>query len=271
MPETLDHLSALEQESMYIIREAYRKIKNLGVLWSIGKDSTVLLWLIRKAFLGYVPIPLIHIDTTYKIPEMIAYRDRFVAEWGLKLIVGQNTEALNNGMNPNQGRLTCCTALKTDALKHAVDVHKFGGLFLGIRHDEEGSRGKERIFSPRNYQSEWDVTEQPPEFWDAYKTDFPDGDHVRIHPLLRWTELDIWRYIARENIPIIDLYFSNPEGYRYRSLGCAPCTAPIRSEAATVEDIITELTMATTSERAGRAQDQEDSHAMEKLRVKGYM
>ncbi len=272
MPETmLDPLTALEQESIYIIREAYRKIKNIGVLWSIGKDSTVLLWLIRKAFFGQVPIPLIHIDTTYKIPEMIAYRDRFVAENGLKLIVGKNQAELDNGMNHTRGRLVCCTALKTDALKLTVEAHKFEGIILGIRADEEGSRGKERIFSPRNYQSEWDVTEQPPEFWDAYKTDFPKGDHIRIHPMLKWTELDIWRYIEREKIPVIDLYFANNDGYRYRSLGCAPCTAPIRSNARTVAEIIEELATTSTSERAGRAQDQDDLHAMEKLRVKGYM
>lgn len=268
---TMDHLTALEQESIYIIREAYKKIDNLGMLWSIGKDSTVLLWLARKAFFGTVPFPLVHIDTSYKIPEMIAYRDQLAKEWDLKLIVGQNRQALDDGMNHTLGRLTCCNALKSEGLRMTVEEHQFGGLLLGIRRDEEGSRGKERVFSPRNRQAEWNVKDQPPEFWDTYKTDFEPGDHIRVHPLLHWAEIDIWHYIERENIPLIPLYFANEQGFRYRSLGCAPCTNPIQSSAKTVREIIVELETSNTSERAGRAQDQEDSHAMEKLRLKGYM
>jgi sulfate adenylyltransferase subunit 2 len=266
----VDHLSALEQESLYILREAHSKIPRLAMLWSMGKDSTALLWLTRKAFLGAVPYPLVHIDTSYKIPEMIAYRDRIAREWGLELIVGQNTDALAAGMNHTRGRLVCCGALKTEALRQVVEAHRFDGVIVGIRYDEEGSRGKERVFSPRNRRSEWEVAEQPPEFWNQYRTDFAPGEHVRIHPLLHWTELDVWRYIERESIPMIDLYFAR-DGRRYRSLGCAPCTASCESTASSVSEIIEELRTTRLAERAGRAQDQEDSHAMQKLRVKGYM
>jgi sulfate adenylyltransferase subunit 2 len=173
-------------------------------------------------------------------------------------------------MNHTRGRLVCCGALKTEALRQVVEAHRFDGIIVGIRHDEEGSRGKERVFSPRNRRSEWEVAEQPPEFWNQYRTDFAPGEHVRIHPLLHWTELDVWRYIERENIPTIDLYFAR-DGRRYRSLGCAPCTASCESTASSVAEIIEELRTTRVAERAGRAQDQEDSHAMQKLRVKGYM
>ncbi len=267
----MDQVSTLEEESLYIIREAYHKIENLGMLWSIGKDSTVLMWLTRKAFFGHVPFPVIHIDTSFKIPEMIAYRDRMAEEWDFNLIVGQNTEALKEGMDYTKGRLNCCSALKTAALKQVIAQHQIDGILLGIRHDEEGSRSKERIFSSRNQAFEWDIKDQPPEFWDTYRTDFPPGDHVRVHPLLKWSELDIWPYIERHNIPLIDLYFANADGKRYRSLGCAPCTSPIQSHARSVREIIEELETIKSSERAGRAQDQEDLHAMEKLRLAGYM
>lgn len=263
-------LDELEAQSIFIIREAYAKFKRLGMLWSIGKDSTVLLWLVRKAFLGRCQIPLIHIDTTFKIPEMIEYRDRFVKGWNLPLIVGQNKEALQAGMNPSLGKLECCTALKTTGLQQLIQDHKFQAIMLGIRRDEEGTRAKERIFSPRNRDFEWDFKDQPPELWDQFQTDYPPDVHVRVHPLLQWTELDVWEYIKREQIPVIDLYFSK-NGKRYRSLGCAPCTGSVESNASTVEEIIEELKMSKTSERAGRAQDQVDTHAMQKLRVKGYM
>ena len=266
----MDHLSALEQESLYILREAHSKIPRLSMLWSMGKDSTALLWLTRKAFLGAVPYPLVHIDTSYKIPEMIAYRDRLAREWGFRLIVAQNREALAGGMGPDRGRLVCCGALKTDAFRQAIADHKLRGIIVGIRRDEEGSRGKERVFSPRSGQAEWDVTAQPPEFWDQYRTEVPPGEHVRVHPLLGWTELDVWRYIEREQIPLIDLYFAR-DGRRYRSLGCAPCTGSIESRAGSIADIIEELRATRVAERAGRAQDQEDSHAMQKLRMRGYM
>lgn len=266
----MDHLETLEAQSIYILREAYKKLGKLGMLWSIGKDSTVLLWLSKKAFYGHCPFPFIHVDTTYKIKEMIEYRDKVAKELNLDLIVHTNQEAVDAGMGPEQGRLVCCKALKTEGLQQVVKKYEFDGLIVGVRRDEEGSRSKERVFSERNKNDEWDYANQPPELWDQFKTDFPKGNHIRVHPLLHWNELDIWEYIKRENIPIIDLYFSK-EGKRYRSLGCAPCTGKIVSEAKTIDDIIEELKHTTVSERAGRAQDQEDSYAMQKLRKDGYM
>ncbi len=266
----MEHLDQLEAQSIYILREAYKKLGKLGMLWSVGKDSTVLLWLAKKAFYGHCPFPFIHVDTTYKIPEMISYRDKVVKEMGLDLIVHTNTQAIEAGMGPDQGRLVCCKALKTDGLQQVVSQYEFEGLIVGVRRDEEGSRSKERVFSERNKDYKWDYTNQPPELWDQFKTDFPKGNHIRVHPLLQWNELDIWEYIKRENMPISDLYFSK-DGSRYRSLGCAPCTGKVKSEAKNIDDIIAELKVTTTSERAGRAQDQEDSYAMQKLRSAGYM
>ena len=266
----MDHLDRLEAQSIFILREAYKKLGKLGMLWSIGKDSTVLLWLAKKAFYGHCPFPFIHVDTTYKIPEMIAYRDRVAKEMNLELIVHTNKAAFEAGMGPDKGRLVCCKALKTEGLQQVAHEYGFEGLIVGVRRDEEGSRSKERVFSERNKNDEWDYTNQPPELWDQFKTDFPKGNHIRVHPLLHWNELDIWEYIKRENIPIIDLYFSK-NGKRYRSLGCAPCTAQVESNASNLDEIIEELKNTTISERAGRAQDQEDSYAMQKLRKDGYM
>ena len=263
-------LDALESQSIYILREAFRSFDKIAMLWSVGKDSNAMLWLARKAFFGHVPFPLIHIDTSYKMPEMIEFRDRVSKEWNLDLIIDQNKEALAEGMNFTKGRVVCCTALKTQPLKAVIEKHGFTGVIAGIRRDEEGTRAKERVFSPRGQNAEWDVRDQPPEFWDQFKTEFAPGTHVRIHPLLHWTEVDIWRYIERENIPVVDLYFSK-NGKRYRSLGCAPCTAPIESSASTVAEIITELEQTRVSERSGRAQDQEAEDAFERLRTDGYM
>jgi sulfate adenylyltransferase subunit 2 len=294
---SMDYLDHLEHRSVHILREAYAAFRQLGMLWSIGKDSTVLLWLARKAFFGHVPFPLIHIDTSFKIPEMIEYRDRVAAEWGLNLIYGQNEEALEAGRTyPSGGvdRITCCSLLKTEALKrtlsgegpryrfnHALGSYEldrntepFTGVIVGARADEEGSRSKERYFSPRTNDSSWDVGDQPPEFWNQYKTDFAPGTHVRIHPLLDWTELNIWEYIEREHIPILDLYFDKGTGRRYRSLGCGPCTAPVDSCAASVSEIIVELRsgkFANIAERSGRAQDAADGGGLETLRKSGYM
>ena len=198
------HLRDLEDQSVYIFREAYKHFGNLAMLWSMGKDSTVLLWLARKAFFGHVPFPLLHIDTSYKIPAMIEYRDRVAREWRLKLIIGQNTEALAGGMNHTLGRVACCTALKTNGLKNLLAEKGYTGVILGVRADEEGTRAKERYFSPRDKHGDWDFREQPPELWDQFKTTFPEGTHIRIHPLLDWTEINIWEYIRAENIPIID-------------------------------------------------------------------
>jgi sulfate adenylyltransferase subunit 2 len=293
----MDHLDALEHRSVFLLREAYASFKNLGMLWSIGKDSTVLLWLTRKAFFGHVPIPLIHIDTAYKIPEMIEYRDRLAAEWNLHLIYGQNREALDAKRTFPDGavdRIACCTLLKTEALKktlsgewpryrlnHATrgyevdrNTEAFTGIIAGVRADEEGSRSKERYFSARGAAGHWDVADQPPEFWNQYKTDFAPGTHVRIHPLLDWTELNIWEYIERENIPTVSLYYNQGSGKRYRSLGCYPCTNPVDSDARTVSEIIEELRtgkFSNVAERSGRAQDKDDGGGLETLRRDGYM
>lgn len=268
--KNMDHLDRLEAQSIFILREAYKKFGKLGMLWSIGKDSTVMLWLAKKAFFGHCPFPFIHVDTTHKIPEMIEFRDRKAKEYNIELIVHTNEEALRAGMGPDKGRLLCCKALKTDGLQQVVTKYEFEGLILGIRRDEEGSRSKERVFSERNKDSEWDYTNQAPELWDQFKTDFPKGNHIRVHPILHWNEMDIWAYIERENIELIDLYFAK-NGKRYRSLGCAPCTGQIASNAVTVAQIIEELKHTKVGERAGRAQDQEDSYAMQKLRKDGYM
>jgi sulfate adenylyltransferase subunit 2 len=293
----MDHLDRLQDTSIHILREAYANFKNLGMLWSIGKDSTVLLWLTRKAFFGHVPFTLIHIDTSYKIPEMIAYRDRLVREWRLNLIYGINEKVLHNKQtfpDGNVDRITCCKVLKTDALvntingtwsryrfNHDVDKYEaeqnpqpFDGIIAGIRADEEGSRSKERYFSARNQTSLWEIEEQPPEFWNQFKTEFAPGTHVRIHPLLDWTELNIWEYIEREKIPTVSLYFDHGDGKRYRSLGCYPCTFPIDSRSRTVSEIVEELRngkLKNIAERSGRAQDKDDGGGLETLRRGGYM
>jgi sulfate adenylyltransferase subunit 2 len=293
----VDHLDQLENLSIHILRETYANFKNMCMLWSIGKDSTVLLWLARKAFLGHVPFPLVHIDTSFKIPEMIEYRDKLTAKWHLDMVYGQNVEALKAKQTYPDGaidRLACCKALKTDALrntlsgqwprfrfnhtvgKYEVDknTEPYTGVIVGARADEEGSRSKERYFSPRDRQNEWDIAEQPPEFWNQFKTDFAPGTHVRVHPLLDWTELNIWEYIDRENIPTVSLYYDQGEGKRYRSLGCYPCTNPIDSTAKNTKDIIEELRsgkLSNIAERSGRAQDAEDGGGLETLRRDGYM
>jgi len=266
----MNDLDVLESQSIYIFREAFNRLDKIAMLWSIGKDSNVMLWLARKAFFGHVPFPIVHVDTTFKIPEMIEFRDNIARDWNLPLVVGKNEAALAAGMNPNQGRVTCCTALKTEGLKQLLESHGYTGVFAGIRRDEEGTRAKERVFSPRNEQAEWDVKDQPPEFWDQFKTDFAPGTSLRIHPLLAWTELDVWRYIRREGIPVVELYFAK-NGRRYRSLGCAPCTGSVASTASNVDEIIEELENTKVAERSGRAQDKESEDAFERLRAGGYM
>jgi len=293
----VNHLDQLENMSIHILRESYANFKNSCMLWSIGKDSTVLLWLARKAFLGHVPFPLVHIDTHYKIPEMIEYRDRLTAEWHLDMVYGQNKEALKSKQtypDGNVDRLICCKNLKTEALKHTLsgqwpryrfnhtlgkyevdkNTEPYTGVIVGARADEEGSRSKERYFSPRDRQNEWDIAEQPPEFWNQFKTDFAPGTHVRVHPLLDWTELNVWEYIDREKIPTVSLYYDQGDGKRYRSLGCYPCTSPIDSTAKNTADIIAELRsgqLSNIAERSGRAQDKEDGGGLETLRREGYM
>lgn len=293
----LDHLDKLESKSIHILREAYSEFKNLCMLWSIGKDSTVLLWLSRKAFFGHVPFPLVHIDTHYKIPEMIRYRDDLTKEWKLDMIYGENKEAIEAKNTYPDGRVTriqCCRNLKTEALvntlngtwpryrmdhnngKYILDQNTdpYTGVIVGVRSDEEGSRSKERYFSPRDKNSDWEIESQPPEFWSQYKTDFVPGTHVRIHPLLDWTELDIWEYIKKENIPVVSLYFNQGEKKRYRSLGCYPCTSPVSSSARNLDEIIEELKtgkFSNIAERSGREQDKEDGGGLETLRKQGYM
>jgi sulfate adenylyltransferase subunit 2 len=270
----MDHLDKLESQSIFILREAFYKFDKLGMLWSMGKDSTVLLHLSRKAFYGNVPFPIIHVDTTYKIKSMIEYRNRLVNKYGLELIVGKNDEVLASGEHYPNGKSTrveCCTRLKKDALRAVVDKHKFQGIIVGVRRDEDPTRSKERYFSPRDKNMEWNVEDQPPELWDQFNSDFGPGEHVRIHPLLHWTELNIWEYIERYGIEVMPLYFADESGKRYRSLGCWPCTAPIQSSANTVSGIVEELRNTKTSERSGRAQDKESENAFEKLRRDGYM
>ncbi|MFU8806761.1 MAG: sulfate adenylyltransferase subunit CysD [Bradymonadaceae bacterium] len=267
------HLVALESQSIFILREAFNKFGKMAMLWSIGKDSSVLLWLVRKAFFGHMPFPLVHVDTTYKIPEMIVFRDRLAELWQFDLIVGRGEDALANGLTYPEGtatRVECCTYLKRDGLQAVFDAHAFGAVVLGIRRDEEGTRAKERYFSPRDKNFQWNFRDQPPELWDQYKTDFEPGTHLRVHPLLHWNEVNIWEYIDRERIPIVPIYFAK-NGARYRSLGCAPCTNPIPSQADTVPAIIDELRLTRSAERSTRAQDQEAEDAFERLRAMGYM
>ncbi|MFQ6105767.1 MAG: sulfate adenylyltransferase subunit CysD [Candidatus Hydrothermarchaeaceae archaeon] len=266
----LDYLDELESRSIYIIREAYKQFKDVAMLWSVGKDSTALLWLVRKAFFGKIPFPVIHIDTGYKFPKMYEFRDKYAKEWGLNLIVGKNEEAIKGGMCPGKGRLQCCTELKTNALKLTISKHNLKALLLGIRRDEHGIRAKERYFSPRNVEFKWNYKDQPPELWDQFKTKSDDQTHIRVHPLLHWTELDIWLYVKREGMPVTDLYFAK-NGKRYRSIGCVPCCRPIDSNASTIDEIIEELKTTTVSERSGRAQDKEKAYMMQKLRSLGYM
>lgn len=264
----MDHLDELESKSIYIIREAYKQFKDVAILWSIGKDSMTLLWLCRKAFYGKVPFEAIHIDTGHKFPEMYEFRDRYAKEWNLKLIIGKN--GANEGMGPENGHLECCTDLKTNTLKSVIESRKLKALFLGIRRDEHGIRAKERYFSPRDVNFKWDYKDQPMELWDQYKSQADDETHIRVHPLLHWTEVDIWKYIQRENIPIVSLYFAKDKK-RYRSLGCMPCCKPIDSNASTIEEIIKELENSEQAERAGRSQDKESAYIMQKLRALGYM
>lgn len=276
-----DHLSSLEAQSVYIFREAFNRIDKLAMLWSFGKDSNVMIHLARKAFFGRIPFPLIHCDTELEMPEVYAFRDKYAKEWEINLLgpICPPIEATDPSL-PHAARVA---SRKTLGLKAVVDEHGFTGIIAGIRRDEEATRAKERVFSPRGHEGNWDVKDQPPEFWDQFKTDFPPGTHVRIHPLLHWTELDIWEYIAREGIPIVPLYYAKPyhefEGrdfggkmMRFRSLGERGITWPLESSADTIEKIIEELRTTKTSERSGRPMGaDEDESSFERLRAAGYM
>lgn len=264
----MDHLDALESQSIYVLREAFNKFDKIMMLWSLGKDSNVMVWLARKAFFGHVPFPVVHVDTEKKFPAMYAFRERYAKEWGLNLITGLCPPV--EEMDPTLPPAARSAARKTYGLKKLVAEHGFTAVIAGIRRDEEGTRAKERVFSPRGQNAEWDVRDQPPEFWDQYKTDFAPGTHVRIHPLLHWSEIDIWRYVRRERIPLVDLYFAR-QGKRYRSLGDHDITNPVASTAATIDEIIVELETTKVPERAGRAMDHEAEDSFERLRAAGYM
>jgi len=266
----MSDLKALEEKSIFVIREAARQFKNIGVLWSMGKDSTVTVWLCRKAFFGKLPFPVIHIDTGYKFPQMYEFRDKWSKKWGLNLMVARNEKRLAEKMGPKDGKLACCTELKTEALKQFIIEKGFDALILAIRRDEHGIRAKERYFSPRDKNFQWDYKNQPPEMWNLYQNLSDDKTHTRVHPILHWTELNVWEYIRQENIPVNPLYFAK-DGKRYRSLGCMPCTLPVDSNADTMDKIIEELKTTKISERSGRAQDKESLFTMQKLRTLGYM
>ena len=267
----MDYLQELEDKSIYIIREAFLQFERPALLWSIGKDSTTLLWLCRKAFFGEVPFPVMHIDTTFKFPEMYAFRDRYAKEYGLKMVIESNRDAIDKGVNyDSSDAFTCCHELKTVALQNAIQKHGYDALFVGIRRDEHNIRAKERYFSSRDINFNWNYKNQSTEMWDHFKSDTDTGQHIRVHPLLEWTELDIWNYIKRENIPVNELYYAK-NGKRYRSLGCMPITIPVDSNAQTIDEIVEELKTTKVAERSGRAQDKEKAYIMQKLRSLGYM
>ncbi|MDP6515389.1 MAG: sulfate adenylyltransferase subunit CysD [Alphaproteobacteria bacterium] len=264
----MNHLDKLESQSVYILREAFNRIERLAMLWSLGKDSNVMVWLAKKAFLGHVPFPLVHVDTGMKFPEMYAFRDKYAKAWNLDLVLGDcpPVEEIDASLPP----AARSAARKTAGLKALIAREGYTGVIAGIRRDEQGTRSKERVFSPRGEDASWDVRNQPPEFWDQYNVDFPPGTHVRVHPLLHWTEIDVWRYIDREQIPVIDLYFAK-NGTRYRSLGDKDITSPVPSTAATIAEVIDELENTRVPERAGRAMDHEAEDVFERLRADGYM
>ena len=266
----MSELQDLENKSLYIIREAYAEFKKPAVLWSTGKDSTAALWLCRKAFLGKIPFPVIHIDTGYKFKQMYKFRDELAEEWGLDLLIAKNEGAIKEGVGPEEGKFECCTRLKTEALRKCLDEHGFDALILAIRRDEHGIRAKERYFSPRDEDFKWDYKDQPLEMWDQFQGLVAAGTHMRIHPILHWRELDVWEYVKQEGIPINPMYFAG-SGRRYRSLGCEPCTSTIESNAATIDEIVEELRHTKIAERSGRAQDKEKTFTMQKLRALGYM
>ncbi|MBU1201546.1 MAG: sulfate adenylyltransferase subunit CysD [Nanoarchaeota archaeon] len=284
----MNHLRELENKSIYIIREAHKKFKKVGVLWSIGKDSTTLLWLCKKAFYGKIPFKVIHIDTGYKFKEIYEFRNKYTKEWDLDLVIAKNEDADKKGITPEKDHFECCNARKTEALKQCIKKHDFEALLLGIRRDEHGIRDKERYFSPRDKQFKWNIVKekqnkqegdsdfiamQDTEFdaWGIYATDFgPENNHVRIHPMLHWTELEIWKYIQKENIPMVSLYLAKNKK-RYRSIGCECCCKPVDSESDDINKIVEELKTTKISERTGRVQNKENHDIMQKLRHLGYM
>ena len=298
--QTLTHLQRLEAESIHIMREVAAEADNPVMLYSIGKDSAVMLHLALKAFYpSKPPFPLMHVDTTWKFREMIAFRDKIAEKYGLDLIVHINEDGVRQGVGPfSHGSALHTDIMKTQSLKQALDKYKFDAAFGGARRDEEKSRAKERIFSFRSAEHRWDPKRQRPEPWNVYNTRINQGESVRVFPLSNWTELDIWQYIRRENIEIVPLYFAAPrpvvnwngvdimvdddrmpeelrstavtKSVRFRTLGCYPLTGAVESTAATLEDIIQEMLLTTTSERQGRVIDADQSGSMEKKKQEGY-
>lgn len=295
----LNHLEALEAESIYILREAVAEFSHPVMLYSIGKDSSVMLRLAQKAFHpGKIPFPLLHIDTSYKFPEMIEFRDSYARQIGAELIVHQNREALAQGANPFAlGTQKCCGLLKTKALLDGLAAGGFNAAFGGARRDEEKSRAKERIYSFRDTHGQWDPKNQRPELWNIFNSRIDRAESIRVFPLSNWTELDVWLYIHVEKIPIVPLYYARDRevverngslvliysqdqllpgekttrvSCRMRSLGCVPCTGAIRSEADTLPKIIEEMISFRRSERENRAIDHDEEGSMEIKKREGY-
>jgi len=297
---TLSHLERLEAESIHIMREVVAECGRPVMLYSIGKDSAVMLHIALKAFApGKLPFPLLHVDTTWKFREMIEFRDRRVRELGLDLIVHVNPEGLAQGIGPfTHGSAVHTDVMKTQALKQALDRYGFDAAFGGARRDEEKSRAKERVFSLRSAQHRWDPKRQRPELWHLYNARKNKGESLRVFPLSNWTELDVWQYIHLESIPVVPLYFAKPRPVversgalimvddermplapgerpvermvRFRTLGCYPLTGAIESTADTLPAIIEEMLLAATSERQGRVIDHDASASMEKKKQEGY-
>lgn len=261
-------LDNLESRTIHILREAYTNISPLCMLWSIGKDSTALLWMVRKAFFGRVPFPLVLLDTGMEFDEVYRFRDKLIRDWDLP--VHNEICPPESAMDPSLPPASRAAMRKTEGLKALLQREKYRGVIVGIRRDEQSMRAKERVFSPRAPEGEWNFRDQPAEFWDYYQDHIPDGGHLRIHTLLHWAELDIWRYTKRENIPFVPLYLAD-QGRRYRSLGESNITFPVASDAATIDDIIAELKTTKTAERSGRAMDRETEDGFERLRIRGYM
>ncbi|WP_067017959.1 sulfate adenylyltransferase subunit CysD [Marinomonas spartinae] len=296
----LTHLKQLEAESIHIIREVAAEFDNPVMLYSIGKDSAVMLHLAMKAFYpGKPPFPLMHVDTGWKFKEMIKFRDELVANLGLELIVHQNKEGLEQGINPfTHGSAKHTDVMKTQALKQALDKYGFDAAFGGARRDEEKSRAKERVYSFRDKQHRWDPKNQRPELWNIYNGKVNKGESIRVFPLSNWTELDIWQYIYLESIPIVPLYYSaqrpvverdgtlimvddermplkegevpDMKSVRFRTLGCYPLTGAVESDAASLPDIIQEMLLTKSSERQGRVIDHDSSGSMEEKKKQGY-
>jgi sulfate adenylyltransferase subunit 2 len=296
----LTHLKQLEAESIHILREVVAEFDNPVMLYSIGKDSAVMLHLALKAFYpGKPPFPLLHVDTTWKFREMIAFRDQMVAKHGLKLLVHINQDGVDAGINPFiHGSARHTDVMKTEGLKQALNKYGFDAAFGGARRDEEKSRAKGRVYSFRDKNHRWDPKNQRPELWSLYNARINKGESIRVFPLSNWTELDIWQYIYLENIEIVPLYFSAPRpvverdgmllmvdddrmplepgetpqmrNVRFRTLGCYPLTGAVESEAATLPEIIREMLLTRTSERQGRLIDHDQSGSMEKKKMAGY-